>query len=205
MRFVLIIALLFLVPANVRGAEYEPRPQEDGDQECRTSPVVWPPAGWHPVEVGQPLFRSETRKECLWAVLKADARVSEAGAYLRKGTLLWNAEGGRFCVREEATRYCVIDKNGDGRFDRSTTMGGSKGVNLTTPYDPVWIHAGELASDLEELVLLEIGADSIRAAQGGPGGSTELRYPLAQEGELTFGSRKLKVRRTAAGVEVSLP
>lgn len=206
MRFALIlVAFLCLLSHEVRGAETEPRPREDGDQECRTSPVVWPPEGWHPVEVGQPLFRSETREECLWAVLKADARVSEAGTYLRKRTVLWHAAGGRYCLREEATRYCVIDKNGDGRFDRSTTMGGSKGVNLTTPYEQVWIPTGEGVSDLQELVLLEIAEDGLRAALRGPGGPNELRYPLAQEGELSVGNRRLKVRRTATGVEVSLP
>ncbi len=58
MRFALIIIALFcFMPDDVRGANNEPRPREDGDQECRTSSIVWPPEGWHPVEVGQPLFR----------------------------------------------------------------------------------------------------------------------------------------------------
>jgi len=166
--------------------------------------AVEPPAGeWHRVLPGEILLVAETREECLWARPKADARVSEAGAYIPKGALIWNAGPGRFCHRMSTTRFCVFDKDGDGRFEKSSTLGGSKGVHLTTPYQAVWIPTGEReGAHRMELVLVETTADSLKAVLREAGASTEVTYPLASEGEVSAGGIRAKVRRVDGGVEV---
>lgn len=184
-----------------------PMPRADGDQQCRTTAVTTPSKGeWVRVLPGAVLLASEAREECLWARLKSSARVSEAGAILKAGTLLWNAGETRYCIRDTATRFCLNDRSGDGRFDKSSTLGGSRGVTLSTAYEEVWIPTGEGEGDRrKELVLLEIAPDRLRGSLRENGTSNEVSYPVGETGQITLGDLRAEVRRVEGGLEVRVP
>lgn len=199
-----LAALVIALPA----AGADPRPREDGDQQCRTQPREFPSSEWSQVTAGEAIYRSETVTECLWAVPKASMRASEAGTIIKKGTLLWNAGGGRYCVRDGATRYCFIDRDGDGDFDKSNTMGGSKGVNLTTPFTQEWAPLPEAEGQRrEELVLLGHEGGSLRgslreygSSLAAPASTSEIALPLPAEGGVVkFKGQAIEVRPDGAG------
>jgi hypothetical protein len=204
MRRVCSLLCLGLLMLGVVAAAETPRTREDEEQECRTSTQRTPaPGSWVEVLPGEALLATEMREECLWARLRADARVSEAGALIKKGTLLWNAGEGRYCHRETATRFCVQDKDANGTFDRSTTMGGGKGVTLTTPYEEIWVPTGTGPGDRrKELVLLEVAPDRLRATLRDNCTSNEVSYALEKEGWVSVGEFRGQVRRSDTGVEV---
>lgn len=108
--------------------------------------------------------------------------------------------------RDTATRFCLNDRSGDGRFDKSSTLGGSRGVTLSTAYEQVWIPTGEGAGDSrKELVLLEVGPDRLRASLRENGTSNEVSYPLGETAQITLGDLRAEVRRAESGVEVRVP
>lgn len=207
MRIVLPLLMLSLLGTSLTAEEA--RPREDGDQECRTGTRTFPSKEWTRLGIGEALYKDEKVAECLWAVPKGALRASEAGTYIQKGTYLWNAGGDRYCTRDGATRFCFIDKDGDGDFDKSTTMGGGRGVNLTTPYMKVWAPSpGEAEEERREaLILLAVEPTALRASMREYAGdmttprvASEVSFPIqGGAGRFTFKGQALEVRPAADG------
>src|SRR4028118_333242 len=209
MKIVLPLLMLSFLSTSLTAGEM--RPREDEEQECRTGTETFPSQEWTRLGVGEALYRQGQVAECLWALPKAALRASEAGTYIQKGTYLWNAGGNRYCVRDGATRFCFIDKDGDGDFDKSTTMGGGRGVNLTTPYEKAWVPSPEQIEEdgrREELILLAVEPTTLRASMREYAGdlttpriTSEVSFPVqGGTGRFTFKGQVLEVRPAADGM-----
>jgi hypothetical protein len=184
--------------------------QEDDEQWGRSGRWTEPGPGHEgSAAVGERVLVEAEGNQWAWAELSAATRVSNSGQMLEKGRRLWlmkEEDKLTGCTREGGARFCLEDRDGDGRFEKVRTIGGGKPAAVSAGYKVVW-QPGEEAVRRE---LVFLGTDgsvyrfSVREYAGTattPSVASDVQYPRAASGptEVTFRSAKLEVQDGEGG------